>query len=312
MHIILPSLPVFLTVYAFLCWRLFRGAKAVVISFIFGIAVSLVPQNAALHALLPIAVILAACDVVAAWRGRRNGGEASAVDRACVGLAMIPALARQPFFLINQIYGAFAAPLALVLSLSFLTRRARAAVPTIVFLLGLCVGQGIDRWIEFRMLPMTWVELPGARLYLPPDEAAFVASATADIRATTPPNSYVGIFPEPGFLLFVTGRRNPFVYEAFYPGFLDLASEEEMIRRLAERHPEVLLITNRPFPEYGPGTLGTGVLDRFFTKVKETYVKSTEIDASQPLTSYRGRHATAGFFLRRRDSAGPGNSVGVP
>ena len=46
-----------------------------------------------------------------------------------------------------------------------------------------------------------------------------MTEAARAIRETVPEGGTIGIFPEPGFLLFVTGRKNPFVDEASCPAF---------------------------------------------------------------------------------------------
>ena len=77
------------------------------------------------------------------------------------------------------------------------------------------------------------------------------------MRETVPEGgTEIGIFPEPGFLLFATERKNPFVDELFLPGIQDAAAEDLMIARLRERPPDALLVTNRAFPEFGRACTG--------------------------------------------------------
>ena len=81
------------------------------------------PATRWLHALLPLAACVAIGALVRAAIAWRRGD--SSADPAAVGVAlvMLPALSRQPFFLRNPVYGAFSAPLALVVALC-LDRRA--------------------------------------------------------------------------------------------------------------------------------------------------------------------------------------------
>jgi hypothetical protein len=146
--------------------------------------------------------------------------------------------------------------------------------------------------------------LPGAGLFLPEDEADFVREAAAEIEARTSPNAYVAIFPDPGFLLFVTGRRSPFIDDVFTPGSQDATAEAAMIRRLHERNVEAVLITNRSFGEYGSYTYGSGLLDNFFRVVRDEYVPVKRLGGPrvQPLPM---RRASAGLLLMRRDRAQP-------
>jgi hypothetical protein len=109
-----------------------------------------------------------------------------------------------------------------------------------------------------------------------------------------PEGGTVGIFPEPGFLLFTTGRKNPFVDELFLPEIQDAAAEDLMIRRLRERPPDALLVTNRAFPEFGGAVYGNGLLDRFFLDVSRRYVAVRRIggEATAPI-----RHASQGILF---------------
>ena len=118
-----------------------------------------------------------------------------------------------------------------------------------------------------------------------------------------PEGGTIGIFPEPGFLLFVTGRKNPFVDELFVPGIQDAAAEELMIRRLRERPPDALLVTNRAFPEFGGAIYGNGLLDRFFLEVSRRYVLVRRIGGEAgpvPL-----RHVSEGLLFVPRSGRGP-------
>ena len=101
---------------------------------------------------------------------------------------------------------------------------------------------------------------------------AKLTEAARVIRETVPEGGTLGIFPEPGFLLFATGRRNPFVDELFLPGIQNATAEDLMISRLRERPPDALLVTNRAFPEFGSAVYGNGLLDRFFMEVSQRYV----------------------------------------
>jgi hypothetical protein len=215
-----------------------------------------------------------------------------------VSLAMLPALLRQPFFLRNPIYGAFSAPLALVVALSWLCGRPRARTAATALVLGLAAAQASDRVREIGMADMTLTRLPGASVALLPAESRFVTEAAAAIREVVPEGGTVGIFSEPGFLLFVTDRRNPFVDELFLPGMQDAAAEDLMIQRLRERPPDALLVTNRPYPEFGGAYYGNGVLDRFFREVSSRYVLSRRIEGGPLVVPFaHGMHATKGLLL---------------
>ncbi len=207
---------------------------------------------------------------------------------------MLPALARQPFFLRNPVYSAFSAPLALVVALAWLGTRAsgtRAAFTAVV--LGLCAAQAAARVEGIGRAPLAFVRFPGASLFMLPSEARFVTEAVRIIGERVPPGGTVGIFPEPGFLLFVTGPKNPFVDELFLPGVQNAAAEGLMIRRLRERPPDALLVTNRAFPEFGSAIYGNGLLDRFFGEVSRSYVPAGQVGGGPTPV----RHASEGILF---------------
>jgi hypothetical protein len=263
--------------------------------FVAGGLTFLSPGNGWLHALLPLAACVAIAGLVRAAIAWRRGD--SSPDPAAVGVAlvMLPALLRQPFFLRNPVYVAFSAPLALVVSLAWLARRVSARPAFTALVLGLCVAQIGARVEGIGLASLTFVKLPGLSLFLLPSEARFVMEAARVIRETVPEGGTVGIFPEPGFLLFATGRKNPFVDELFVPGIQDAAAEDLMIRRLRERPPDALLVTNRTYPEFGAAIYGHGLLDRFFQEVSRRYVPVRRIGGEPGPVLLR--HASEGLLL---------------
>jgi hypothetical protein len=269
-------------------------------------------ENSWLHALLPLAAGIAAVGiaraVLARWRAERDSPGPDPLA-AGVALAMLPALIRQPFCLRNPIYGAFSAPLALVVALSWLSHRTRSPRVLTALVLGLSAAQAGARLHEITGAGMTLTRLPGASVFLLPAESRFVTEAARVIRETVPEGGTVGVFSEPGFLLFVTGRTNPFVDELFLPGMQDAAAEDLMIRRLRERPPDALLVTNRPYPEFGGASYGNGVLDRFFHEVSRRYVLARRIEGGPLVIPFRyGMHATKGLLLVPRVNRPDGRS----
>lgn len=250
--------------------------------------------NAWLHALLPLAACVAIAALIRAAILWRRGDPSASAAAAGVALVMLPALLRQPFFLRNPVYGAFAAPLALVVALAWMARRVPARPAFTALVLGLSVAQIGARVQGIGLASMTLVELRGVSVFLLPSEARFVTEAARVIQETVPEGGTVGIFPEPGFLLFTTGRKNPFVDELFVPGIQDAEAEDLMIRRLRERPPDALLVTNRAFPEFGSAVYGNGLLDRFFGEVSRRYVPVRRIGGGATPT----RHASEGVLFR--------------
>jgi hypothetical protein len=259
--------------------------------------------NRWLHSLLPLAACVAIGALGRAALAWRRGIPSVSVASVGVALVVLPALLRQPFFLRNPVYGAFSAPLALVVALAWMARRVSARPAFTALVLGLCLAQIGARVEGIGLAPLTLVKLPGLSLFLLPTEARFVTDAVRAIQETVPEDGTVGIFPEPGFLLFATGRKNPFVDELFLPGVQDAAAEDLMIRRLRERPPDALLVTNRAYPEFGSAVYGNGLLDRFFLEVARRYVLARRIGGGPGPTPLR--HASEGLlFVPRVGMAG--------
>jgi hypothetical protein len=263
------------------------------LAFAAGLASRWSPRNAELHVLLPLAAGIAVFELGRAARARTRGD--AAAERCGLAVAMLPALARQPFFLRNLIYGAFAAPLALLTSLTWIARRVAARRSFTALLFGLACAQGLRRWDEVGRQPVVWTRLPGASLYLPKEESAFLTQLVETLPRAAGPGGYAATFPEPGFVSFVTGLNNPFVDEAFMPGQQDVPAQEEMVRALRMRKP-ALVFTNRPFPEYGTGTYGAGILDLFLLEVGHAYLGVAKL-GGLPLGTHRQRHASEGLLL---------------
>lgn len=281
--------------------RLVRHVLFVPVFFVAGALTFFSPGNAWLHALLPLALCVAALGLARAalaWWWAKDLAVGPDPAAAGASLVMLPALFRQPFFLRNPVYAAFSAPLALVVALAWLVRRAGRPRLLTALVLGVTVAQAVDRAREIGTAEMTLTKLPGASVFLIPAESRFVLEASSAIRDVVPAGGTVGIFPEPGFLLFVTGRRNPFVDEVFLPGLQDSEAEERMIRVLTERPPAALLVTNRPYPEFGGSYFGHGTLDRFFHEVSLRYVLARQIEGGPLISPFRhGMHATKGLLL---------------
>ena len=257
-----------------------------------GAASVLVRGNEELHLFLPMAIFVAALEsvlwLVSGPEARADGGWTA---RVAIGLLALAAVARMPLFFRNPVYGAFAAPLALVVAVGWMGRIAKNRTFVAGLAAGLTLAQCHDRWVEYRDRPWEWVSLPGARLYLPPEEARLVRDTDALIRERVKPGGYAMVLPEPGLLLFTTGRRSPFIDEQFHPQHQDARGEDEMIDALRTRAPEVFLVTNRPFGEFGPFAYGHGILDRFSSAILERYTRAGRLGAP-PREPYRERRAT--------------------
>ena len=253
----------------------------------------------------PPAWLAAAGAALAAVRaGRAPGADPVVVAQAAVAASAAVLLLRQPFFLRMGSYLPAAAPLALVLALGYAGRRLVPPSRLALFLCGVVAAQAADRWADYRGRPLEPFTSARATVLVPPDEAAFLREAVAAIERWSRPGELVGGFPEAGFLHFATGRRSPFVDELFYPGNQDATAEDEMVRSLAARPVRLVLVTDRPFPEYGPQSYRAGVLDRFFRALDTSFVRVGEIGTNEPASSATRRSPRRAELHVARRAAG--------
>jgi len=207
----------------------------------------------------------------------------------CLALVACVAAARQPFFLRNNTYGAFTGPLAIGASVAWLGRRARARHDFAMFLIALTGFHIHDRIQERASYPAAPFEARGMRVVLPAAEARFLSAAVVAIERSTPKDSYVACFPEPGFILFATRRRHPFIDTTFFADLQDAAEVETMIRRLRDAPVAAVLVTNT----------GELELNRLFAVVSREFRPPTLLGDGSAAGA-PGSHATAGkLFLRK-------------
>jgi hypothetical protein len=264
--------------------------------------------NGELHSLLLLAWFVAAAAAFGTLRaGRLPRGDPRRAAELAIVASMAPLLLRQPFFLGMGSYLPAAAPLALVVALVFAGRRLGSPGGLTFFLCGIVAAQVADRWSDFRGRPLERFASARADVLVPPGEARFLADAAGAIERWSRPGDFVAGLPEAGFLLFVTDRRSPFVDELFYPGNQDSRAEDEMIRALAGKPVRLVLVTDRPFPEYGSATYRSGVLDRFFEALDDAFVRVEGLKPDVPPSPATRRTARqAELFVPRGDRADAG------
>ena len=280
--------------------RLARG-----MALLLGASSVAIEGNGELHSLLLLAWFVAVASAFAALRaGRRLAGSPRLVAELAIAASMVPLLLRQPLFLGMGSYLPAAAPLALVVAFVFAGRSVGSPAGLTFFLCGIVAAQVADRWSDFRGRPLERFVSARAEILVPPDEARFLREAVGAIDRWSLPGVLAAGLPEAGFLLFVTDRRSPFVDELFYPGNQDPRAEDEMIRALAGRPVRLVLVTDRPFPEYGSGTYRNGVLDRFFAALDDTFVRIGEVGRDGPPSSAIRRTARQAELFVRRGAVG--------
>jgi hypothetical protein len=89
-----------------------------------------------------------------------------------------------------------------------------------------------------------------------PDLGQSIDEAISFIKRETLYGEPVAVMPEGTSLNFFTDRSNPLREEIVTPGYLDRGGEERAIEHLIRSNTQLVLVTNRPTPEFGPKVLG--------------------------------------------------------
>jgi len=104
-----------------------------------------------------------------------------------------------------------------------------------------------------------------------PDIGESVDQAIDFINREIPEGDPLAVMPEGTSLNFFTGRPNPLREEITTPGFLDARGEERAIRQLIDSNTQVVMITNRPTPEFGASVFGRDYCRRLMQWVEENF-----------------------------------------
>jgi hypothetical protein len=83
-----------------------------------------------------------------------------------------------------------------------------------------------------------------------------MSEAISFIKSETVDGEPVAVMPEGTSINFFTDRPNPLREEITTPGYLDREAEERAIRQLIQSNTQVVLVTNRATPEFGPEVFG--------------------------------------------------------
>jgi 4-amino-4-deoxy-L-arabinose transferase-like glycosyltransferase len=112
---------------------------------------------------------------------------------------------------------------------------------------------------------------PRGTMIAVPDLGRAMGEAIDLINRETAPGEYVAVMPEGTSLDFFTDRLNPLREEITTPGFLDAGGEERAIRQLMESNTRLVLVANRPTPEFGPSVFGRDYCQRLMQWVEQNY-----------------------------------------
>jgi hypothetical protein len=263
------------------------------------------PGADAFHVLLPLGLGVFAFDLVSLLRsGAGPKGVAPWVERAAVGLAMLPAVIRQPFFFRVNVYAAFAAPLAMALALSFLARRTRSAALFTAFLVGLTVAQAGRRIEYFRGGPWTRVSFARGSFTLRDWDARLFSAIVSHVERT-PPGAFVAGIPEAGLVLFMSGRRSPFRDTQLHPGTQNEYAENALIEALETHDVRAAFVVDVPSAIWGTGGFGRGYLRRFQAEFDRRFVPVARLGAHDPEIPWGPGNSSAVLF-RPRSASEPG------
>jgi hypothetical protein len=150
-------------------------------------------------------------------------------------------------FLVVLIVGRLAAPL--VRGPTALAAACVAAVPIV-----LLAASTAEHYRTYRYT----VSYPRGTLRMPAMEGQPLAQVVDTIRASTRPDDWVAVFPEERLINFLSERRHPTRDSGTGPGWLATRDDERAcIAELEARRPALVVLTDRRWPEFGAGDLGS-------------------------------------------------------
>jgi hypothetical protein len=236
-----------------------------------------------------------------AWRDSSS----PAAARLAVGLSMLPALLRQPFFFLINVYATFSAPLAMAVGLGFLLRRARGAAFLAAFVGGIAGAQMVSRVEYFRSGP--WMSLSFSRgsLVLRDWDARLLRGLVDVVERTTRPHSYVAGFPEGGLVLFLADRRSPFRDTQFHHGVQNDIAESWMIDDLRTKVVRAAFLVQIPTFLPGTGPPGETYLVRFWGELNRRFTPVLRLGPYAPEKPWGPENASAVIYLPARDTPAP-------
>jgi hypothetical protein len=132
---------------------------------------------------------------------------------------------------------------------------------------------------RYRAIDTAVLATPRGVMLTTPAMQSALAEAIAFIDSHTRPGDAVAILPEGTSLLFFCDRRNPLHEEITVPGFL---YEDRAIETLSALPVALVLIANRPTPEYGPTRFGVDYGQRLMASVRERFAPCGQLGPASP------------------------------
>ncbi len=136
---------------------------------------------------------------------------------------------------------------------------------------------------------------PRGTMMAVPDIGEAFDKAIAFINERTRPGEPVAVMPEGTSLNFFTDRPNPLREEITTPGFLDAEGEKRAIKQLIESDTRLVLITNRPTPEFGHTIFGHDYCQGLMQWIEENFEAVAVIGPDQNSDLQIGNKT---FFIR--------------
>lgn len=119
-------------------------------------------------------------------------------------------------------------------------------------LLGTAVVRQFRTWYTFPLV------YPRGTLRTQAVDGRPLAIVIDHLRAETAPGDWVAVFPEERLVNFLAERRHPTRDSGVGPGWLATpADEAACVAQLEARRPRRIVLSNRRWPEFGAGALGT-------------------------------------------------------
>jgi hypothetical protein len=201
----------------------------------------------------------AAAFVISVHRARRGDPAAAAITLAAVWSVCLSL--RWNLSLAWTSYYGFLAPFLLLRLVRSITarlnpRRAPLAVACVIAVP--LAAAAIARWNHFAQEYGFALSYPRGTILTLPLFGQQLEIVIDYIRAHTAPDDYVAVLPEERIINFLAERRHPTRDPGVGPGWLATpADEERFIRELEERRTRLVVVSNRLFPEFGVGRLGS-------------------------------------------------------
>jgi hypothetical protein len=116
-----------------------------------------------------------------------------------------------------------------------------------------------------------WLRTPRGSLRQSPPITRAMSQAISFLGKNTRPGDYVLALPEGSSLNFLADRPIPLRYDILTPGFLSEQQERISICALQDRNVDVILLLNRPTPEFGAKIIGRDYYRILMGWIEENY-----------------------------------------